>query len=122
VTASRAAAAQHALRLPQALDQEAHRRAHVLERFVRHSLGLKAPRSWGWLTSPSRAAYNRVYGRRTNGCRGWSRGGGSGSDRVKVRQTAGILLSVVRIGEALFGTVAAEELTVRVRRVAWYLH
>lgn len=34
-------------------------------RFVRHSLGLKAPRGWGWLTNPRRAAYNRVYSRTT---------------------------------------------------------
>lgn len=37
-------------------------------RFVRHSLGLKAPRGWGWLTNPRRAAYNRVYNRTTVGC------------------------------------------------------
>lgn len=34
-------------------------------RFVRHSLGLKAPRGYGWLTNPKRAAYNRVYSRAT---------------------------------------------------------
>ena len=34
-------------------------------RFVRHSLGLKAPRGWGWLTNPRRALYNRVYSRTT---------------------------------------------------------
>jgi len=38
------------------------------KRYVRHSLGLKAPRGWGWLTSPRRAAYNRVYSRTTRGC------------------------------------------------------
>ena len=32
-------------------------------RFVRHSLGLKAPRGWGWLTNPRKAAYSRVYNR-----------------------------------------------------------
>lgn len=37
-------------------------------RFVRHSLGLKAPRGWGWLTNPKKAAYNRVYNRTTVGC------------------------------------------------------
>ncbi len=35
------------------------------KRVVRHSLGLKAPRGWGWLTNPRRAAYNRVYNRTT---------------------------------------------------------
>lgn len=36
-------------------------------RFVRHSLGVKAPRGFGWLTNPKRAAYNRVYSRVTFG-------------------------------------------------------
>ncbi len=34
-------------------------------RIVRHNLGLKAPRGWGWLTNPKRAAYNRIYSRTT---------------------------------------------------------
>jgi len=34
----------------------------------RHSLGFKAPRGWGWLTNPKRAAYNRIYNRTTVGC------------------------------------------------------
>lgn len=38
------------------------------KRYARHSLGLKAPRGWGWLTNPKRAAYNRVYYRTTKGC------------------------------------------------------
>lgn len=33
------------------------------KRFVRQSLGFKAPRGWGWLTNPKKAAYNRVYNR-----------------------------------------------------------
>lgn len=33
------------------------------KRAARNSLGLKAPRGWGWLTNPKRAAYNRVYNR-----------------------------------------------------------
>jgi hypothetical protein len=39
-----------------------------LKRYVRHSLGFKAPRGWGWLTNPRRAAYNRLYNRTTVGC------------------------------------------------------
>ena len=35
------------------------------KRFVRHSLGLKAPRGYGWITNPKRAAYNRIYSRTT---------------------------------------------------------
>jgi hypothetical protein len=38
------------------------------KRFARQSLGLKAPRGWGWLTNPRRAAYNRIYNRTTRGC------------------------------------------------------
>jgi len=34
-------------------------------RYVRHSLGFKAPRGWGWLTNPKRALYGRVYNRTT---------------------------------------------------------
>ena len=36
-----------------------------VKRFVRHSIGVKAPRGWGWLTNPKKAAYNRVYSRTT---------------------------------------------------------
>lgn len=39
-----------------------------IKRVVRHSLGLKAPRGWGWLTNPRRAAYNRIYNRTSVGC------------------------------------------------------
>jgi len=39
-----------------------------VKRMVRHSLGLKAKRGWGWLTNPKKAAYNRVYSRTTTGC------------------------------------------------------
>ena len=39
-----------------------------LKRYVRHSLGLRVPRGWGWLTNPRKAAYNRVYNRTTRGC------------------------------------------------------
>jgi hypothetical protein len=38
-----------------------------LKRAVRHRLGLKAPRGWGWLTNPRKAAYNRIYSRTTRG-------------------------------------------------------
>jgi len=33
------------------------------KRFLRHNLGLKAPRGWGWVTNPKKAAYNRIYNR-----------------------------------------------------------
>lgn len=38
------------------------------KRFIRQSLGLKAPRGWGWLTNPKKTAYNRVYNRTSVGC------------------------------------------------------
>lgn len=34
-----------------------------VNRYVRHSLGFKAPRGMGWFTNPKKAAYNRVYNR-----------------------------------------------------------
>lgn len=39
-----------------------------LKRYVRHSLGIKAPRGWGWITNPRKAAHNRIYSRTTRGC------------------------------------------------------
>jgi len=38
-----------------------------VKRRIRNSLGLKAPRGWGWLTNPKKAAYNRIYYRTTFG-------------------------------------------------------
>ncbi|MCY2928024.1 MAG: hypothetical protein NTV86_00740 [Planctomycetota bacterium] len=38
-----------------------------IKRYVRHSLGLKAPRGMGWITNPRKAAYNRIYNRTTFG-------------------------------------------------------
>lgn len=35
------------------------------KRVVRHKMGFKAPRGFGWFTNPKRAAYNRVYNRTT---------------------------------------------------------
>lgn len=35
------------------------------KRFVRHNMGLKAPRGYGWITNPKKAAYNRIYHRVT---------------------------------------------------------
>lgn len=35
------------------------------KRYLRHNLGLKAPRGWGWLTDPRKALYNRIYNRTT---------------------------------------------------------
>ncbi|MEO7992886.1 MAG: hypothetical protein ABI743_00680 [bacterium] len=34
-----------------------------IKRFIRHNLGVKAPKGWGWLTNPKKALYNRIYAR-----------------------------------------------------------
>ena len=39
-----------------------------IKRLVKNKLGLRAPRGWGWITNPRKAAYNRVYYRTTRGC------------------------------------------------------
>lgn len=36
-------------------------------RFVRHNLGLKAPRGYGWITNPKKYMYNKVYSKTTTG-------------------------------------------------------
>ncbi|TCR04061.1 hypothetical protein [Neorhizobium sp. JUb45] len=33
------------------------------KRIVKNAVGLKAPKGWGWLTNPKKAAYNRSYNR-----------------------------------------------------------
>lgn len=33
------------------------------KRVVRHNLGFKMPRGWGWVSNPRKALYNRVYNR-----------------------------------------------------------
>jgi len=55
-----------------------------VKRYVRHSLGLKAPRGWGWLTNPKRAAYNRVYSRTTVSVDRLAKRGGLGGGWVVV--------------------------------------
>jgi hypothetical protein len=39
-----------------------------VKRIINNSLGIKAPRGYGWLTNPKKAAYNRVYNRTSTGC------------------------------------------------------
>ena len=36
-----------------------------IKRVVRHNMGVKAQRGYGWLTNPKRATYNRIYSRTT---------------------------------------------------------
>jgi hypothetical protein len=59
-------AAQIGFRIPSLTKRIAARTS--LQRVIRHSLGLKAPRGFGWLTNPKRAAYNHVYNRTSVGC------------------------------------------------------
>lgn len=42
-------------------------------RVIRHSFGIKAPRGFGWVTNPKKAAYNRIYNRTTFGLRDFAR-------------------------------------------------
>jgi hypothetical protein len=34
-----------------------------LKRIIRHRIGLKAPKGFGWFTNPEKALYNRIYNR-----------------------------------------------------------
>lgn len=60
------------------------------KRMVRHSMGLKAPRGWGWLTNPRKAAYNRIYSRTTFGL--------GDLFRTRRRSSTGCLVIVVGLG------------------------
>lgn len=39
-----------------------------IPRIIRHRIGLKAPRGYGWITNPKKAMYNRVYNKTSIGC------------------------------------------------------
>jgi hypothetical protein len=70
------------------------------KRFVRHNLGLKAPRGWGWLTNPKKALYNRVYRRTTFGL----------EDLFKTRgrrSSAGCLVVLLAAAALVAGSLAA---------------
>ena len=41
-----------------------------VKRIIRHNLGFKAPRGWGWVTDPEKALYNKVYNKTSSGCLG----------------------------------------------------
>ncbi len=38
------------------------------KRVVRHNLGMKTPRGYGWITNPKKYMYNKVYNKTTKGC------------------------------------------------------
>lgn len=50
-----------------------------LKRYVRHSMGLKMPRGYGFITNPKRALYNKVYRKTTFGIDDTARGSKSAS-------------------------------------------
>ena len=66
------------------------------KRVVRHSLGLKAPRGWGWLTNPRKAAYNRIYYRTTVDPLKLLFGGGRRS-RARTSGVGGLIVFIVLI-------------------------
>jgi len=77
------------------------------KRAVRHSLGLKAPRGWGWVTNPKKAAYNRVYNRTTFGAGDIFGGGRSSGRRAAAAGNSGDAgCAVAFIGTAVFGILA----------------
>jgi len=39
-----------------------------VKRAIRQNLGLKAPKGYGWITNPKKAAYNKVYNKTSFGC------------------------------------------------------
>jgi len=39
-----------------------------LKRVIRHNLGFKAPKGFGWFTNPKKAAYNKVYNKTSRVC------------------------------------------------------
>lgn len=70
------------------------------KRYARHSLGLKAPRGWGWLTNPKKAAYNRVYRRTTFGWQDLLR------PRRRRRSVSGCMVMLLTSGAVLTALVA----------------
>ena len=71
-----------------------------LKRYIRHSLGLKAPRGWGWVTNPKKAAYNRVYNRTTFGWRDLLR------SARRPRSSGGCALMLLALATAAGGAAA----------------
>jgi len=67
------------------------------KRAVRHRLGLKAPRGWGWITNPRKALQNRIYRRTTFGVEDLARATGRGKGCL-VLVLAGLLAAGVAAG------------------------
>lgn len=73
-----------------------------VKRYIRHSLGLKAPRGWGWLTNPRKAAYNRIYRRTTFGIEDLIKLGSSG----RHSDAGGLIAILVLVALALLIVMA----------------
>lgn len=71
------------------------------KRYVRQSLGLKAPRGFGWITNPRKAAYNRLYRRTSFGL------GDLFKTRRRRSRQAGCLVMLFTIAAALSVCCAA---------------
>jgi hypothetical protein len=39
-----------------------------VKRYIRQSMGIKAPRGYGWITNPKKYAYNKIYNKTSKGC------------------------------------------------------
>jgi hypothetical protein len=72
-----------------------------IKRYIRQSMGLKAPRGWGWLTNPKKAAYNRIYYRTTFGWRDLVKGG-----RRQRASSQGCVISLLTVA-GIAGALAA---------------
>jgi hypothetical protein len=79
-----------------------------VKRYIRHSLGVKAPRGSGWLTNPKKAAYNRMYYRTTFGWQSLFKVGGQ-------RRTAqGCLVMIVAFAWIIGGMLVAIALSMSI--------
>jgi hypothetical protein len=66
-----------------------------VKHYIRHSLKVKAPRGWGWVTHPKKAVYNRIYNRTTFGIGDLTRKPGS---RVKTASGSPVALVIIILG------------------------
>ena len=83
------------------------------KRFVRHSLGFKVPRGFGWFTNPRKALYNRIYNRTTfdifkllrRAFSGGKQSAHSSSSLLSLSISALIWLLLIGLGVAVIGFI-----------------
>lgn len=73
------------------------------KRVLRHSIGLKAPRGWGWLTNPRRAAYNWTYRRTSFGIEDLAKILSRGRSGCALFLVAPLAVMAVALGALLLG-------------------